>query len=433
VHSFAHVNGSLRCGEVDLNEIADNHGTPAYVYSGDTIRGNLGRLQQALSPVDHLVCYAVKANSNLSILSLLAGLGAGFDIVSGGELHRVLKAGGRADRCTFAGVGKTRDEIAFALREGVYSFNVESEAELERINDVAASLSVKAPVAIRVNPDVDPKTHKFISTGKSHNKFGIGIDRAPRVYEFAASLPNLRIRGVQTHIGSQILEPGPFREAAGKLAALVEDLKKRHDLEFFDFGGGLGIVYDEALESGSPDWWVRDGGARRITPEDYAEAVLPLLQPLGLKILFEPGRFLVGNAGVLLATVQYLKQTPAKTFAIVDAAMNDLIRPALYEGWHQIVPLRPREGEASPVDVVGPVCESGDFFAQDRLMPPLRQNDRIAIMSSGAYGFVMASNYNSRPLPPEILVDGGDVRVARRRQTLDDLIAAELPVLDSAR
>lgn len=428
MHSFAHVNGSLHCGEVDLNDIADIHGTPAYVYSADTIRGNLGRLRQALAPVDHLICYAVKANSNLSVLSLLAGLGAGFDIVSGGELHRVLKAGGRADRCTFAGVGKTREEIAFALREGVYSFNVESEAELERINDVAGSLGLKAPVAIRVNPDVDPKTHKFISTGKSHNKFGIGIDRAPRVYEFAATLPHLRIRGVQTHIGSQILEAGPFSEAAGKLAELVEGLKKHHDLEFFDFGGGLGIVYDEALESGPADWWETKGVARRITPDDYAAAILPVLRSLGLRILFEPGRFLVGNAGVLLATVQYVKKTPAKTFAIVDAAMNDLIRPALYEGWHQIVPLRPRDGSLAPVDVVGPVCESGDFFAQDRPMPPLEQDDRIAILSSGAYGFVMGSNYNSRPLPPEILVDGDKVKLARRRQTLDDLVAAELPL-----
>ena len=426
MHSFAYVDGSLRCEGVELGEIADRFGTPAYVYSAGTIRGNYSRLDAALAPLDHLVCYAVKANSNLAVLNLLAKLGSGFDIVSGGELYRVLKAGGRADRCTFAGVGKTREEIAYALREGVYSFNVESEGELERINEVAGSLGLKAPVAVRVNPDVDAKTHKFISTGKSKNKFGIGIDRAAAVYEVAARLPNLRIRGVQTHIGSQILEAGPFAEAAGKLAALVADLKKNHDLEFFDFGGGIGIVYDEALESGSGGWWEGSGDKRRITPEDYAAAIVPVLKPLGLRILFEPGRFIVGNAGALLSTVQYVKQTPAKTFTIIDAAMNDLIRPALYEGWHEIVPLSQSAAEKSPMDIVGPVCESGDFFAQDRPLAPLSPGDRIAVLSSGAYGFVMSSNYNSRPLLPEILVDGAQIHLVRERQKLDDLVRGEI-------
>ena len=425
MHSFSYIDGSLRCEGVELNQIANQFGTPAYVYSAATIRENYQRLDQALAPLDHLVCYAVKANSNLAVLNLLCKMGSGFDIVSGGELFRVLKAGGRADRCTFAGVGKTREEIAYALKEGVYSFNVESEAELARINEVAGEMGVKAPIAIRVNPDVDAKTHKFISTGKSKNKFGIGIDRAAEVYKVAAVLPHLKIRGVQTHIGSQILESGPFAEAAGKLAALVTELKATYDIEFFDFGGGIGIVYDEALGSGSPDWWVREGQSRRITPEDYAAAIIPVLKPLGLRILFEPGRFLVGNAGALLSTVQYVKQTPAKTFTIVDAAMNDLIRPALYEGWHEIVPLNQAQSECVKMDVVGPVCESGDFFAQDREIPPLSPGERIAILSSGAYGFVMSSNYNSRPLLPEILIDGDKVHLARARQTLDDLIRGE--------
>ena len=425
VHSFSYANGSLRCEGVNLEEIADRFGTPAYVYSANTIRENYRRLDAALAPLDHLVCYAVKANSNLAVLNLLAKLGSGFDIVSGGELFRVLKAGGSANRCTFAGVGKTREEIAYALREGVYSFNVESEGELERINEVAGSLGLKAPIAIRVNPDVDAKTHKFISTGKSKNKFGIGLDRAPEVYKVAASLPHLKIRGVQTHIGSQILEAGPFAEAAGKLAELVKHIHAEHGLEFFDFGGGIGIVYDEALKSGSPDWWRAQEPGKRITPEDYAAAIVPILKPLGLKILFEPGRFIVGNAGALLATVQYVKETPEKTFTIIDAAMNDLIRPALYEGWHEIVPLKESSVPTKPMDVVGPVCESGDFFAQDRELPPLHPGERIAILSSGAYGFVMSSNYNSRPLLPEILVDGDKMHLARARQTLEDLVRGE--------
>lgn len=427
MHSFSYVDGSLRCEDVDLSQIANNFGTPTYVYSAGTIRTNFERLDSALQPLDHLICYAVKANSNLAVLSLLARMGSGFDIVSGGELFRVIKAGGKADRCTFAGVGKTRDEIAYALREGVYSFNVESEGELARINDVAGSLGLKAPIAIRVNPDVDAKTHKFISTGKSKNKFGIGIDRALEVYEAAAALPHIRIRGVQTHIGSQILDSGPFAEAAEKLAELASILKSRHDIEFFDFGGGIGIVYDEALNSGSKDWWEKSGTGRRITPEDYAAAIIPALKPLGLRILFEPGRFLVGNAGALLSTVQYVKHTPSKTFTIVDAAMNDLIRPALYEGWHEIVPLEVHGATPIKMDIVGPVCESGDFFAQDRDIPELLPDDRIAILSAGAYGFVMSSNYNSRPMLAEILVDGSNIHLARSRQTLDDLIQGETP------
>ena len=405
--------------------MADEFGTPAYVYSAGTIRGNFRRLDQALVPLDHLICYAVKANSNLAILNLLANEGAGFDIVSAGELFRVIQAGGRAGMCTFAGVGKTREDIAYALREGVYCFNVESEGELARINEIAGSLGLVAPVALRVNPDVDANTHKFISTGKNKNKFGIGLDRAAAVYAEAAGLPHLKIRGVQTHIGSQILEARPFAEAAEKLASLVADLKSRYDIEFFSIGGGMGIVYDGALASGSPGWWDSSAHPRRITPEDYAAALIPILTPLGLRILFEPGRFLVGNAGVLLTKVQYVKKTPTKTFTIVDAAMNDLIRPALYEGWHEIVPLKQSDASLVLMDVVGPVCESGDFFAQDRQIAPLAPGEVVALLSAGAYGFVMSSNYNSRPLLPEILVDGKRVHLIRKRQTLDDLIHGE--------
>lgn len=410
---------------MNLEELAGQTGTPAYVYSAGTIRENFRRLDQALAPLEHLICYAVKANSNLAVLDLLRREGAGFDIVSGGELFRVQRAGGDPASCTFAGVGKTTGEIEAALRAGIYSFNVESEPELERINDVAGVLGVKAPIAVRVNPDVDARTHKYISTGKSQNKFGIGLDRATEVYARAAELPHLQLRGVQTHIGSQILESEPFAEAAAKLVPLVETLRDTYGIEFFSIGGGVGIVYDPALESGDPAWWQASDHPRRITPEDYAAAIVPILKPLGLRILFEPGRFMVGNAGALLTTVQYVKTTPAKTFTVVDAGMNDLIRPALYEGYHEVVPLRQPTGESAVMDVVGPVCESGDFFAQDREVPPLAADERIALLSSGAYGFVMSSNYNSRPLLPEVLVDGGTWNVVRTRQTLEDLVRGE--------
>ncbi|MBJ7258994.1 MAG: diaminopimelate decarboxylase [Chthoniobacterales bacterium] len=426
MHHYLYREGELCCDGVKLSDPAAEHGTPLYVYSAATIRENFRRLDAALQGLDRRICFAMKANSNLAILDLLAAEGAGFDIVSGGELFRVLKAGARADVCTFAGVGKTQEEIEFALREGVYCFNVESEAELEFINDVAGALGRKAPVALRVNPDVDAQTHKYISTGKSHNKFGIGIDRILGVYEQAAKLPHLVIRGIQTHIGSQILETAPFVEALEKLTPVVAELKTRYDIEFFSIGGGVGIVYHDALDSGQADWW-ESGESKRIGFEEYVAAVRPLLEGLGVKILLEPGRSLVGNAGVLLATVLYVKRTPAKTFVVTDAGMNDLIRPALYEGHHEIVPLRepPAGAACGPVDVVGPVCESGDFFAQDRDLPPLAAGDRIALLSAGAYGFVMASNYNTRRLPAEILVDGGRADVVRERQTWDDLVRGE--------
>jgi len=428
MHSFRYQQDRLFCEGVDLSAIAGAVGTPAYVYSAETIRNNFRRLDHALAELGHAICYAMKANSNLAILNLLAAEGADFDIVSGGELFRILKAGGRADRCTFAGVGKTRAEIEFALREGIYSFNVESEAEMTFIDRVAGEFGVKAPISIRVNPDVDAGTHKYISTGKSQNKFGIGIDRIVDVYRRAGELPNLHIRGVQTHIGSQILDPKPFAEAVAKLVPLVQTLKASHPtIEFFSIGGGIGIVYDPALESGDPAWWSAADHPRRITPEAYAAAVVPLLKPLDLKILLEPGRFIVGNAGVLLASVLYVKKTPAKIFTIVDAAMNDLIRPALYEGHHEIHPLdKSGARDVIPMDVVGPVCESGDFFAQDREIPALESGDRIALLSAGAYGFVMSSTYNSRPLLPEVLVEGDRYTVIRERQNYADLVRGEI-------
>lgn len=427
MHSFHYANGSLHCEGVDLEALAAEHGTPLYVYSTATILDHYRRLSGAMAAeLDCLVCYATKANSNLAVLHLLAKEGAGFDIVSGGELFRVAKAGGDPGKCTFAGVGKTRSEIERGLEAGIYSFNVESEAEAAFISEVAGELGKTAPIALRVNPNVDAKTHKYISTGKSENKFGIDFSSIREAYARAAALPHVKIRGIQMHIGSQLTSVSPFTEAVEKVLPLVEELKSLYGIEFFSIGGGIGIVYEESLASGRPDWWSRHE-QKPLTIEEYAARLVPLLKPLGLRIILEPGRFMVGNAGVLLSEVLYEKRGTAKTFKIVDAAMNDLIRPALYEGHHEIVPLKePAPGNTEVVDIVGPVCESGDFFAQDRELPVLAAGDRIALLSAGAYGFVMASNYNSRPYPAEILVSGDRAEVIRKRQTLDDLIAGEV-------
>ena len=429
MHKFLYREGRLFCEDVALEEVSRQVGTPVYVYSANTMRENFRRLARAFSSIEHMICFAVKANSNLAVLKLLAEEGAGFDIVSAGELHRVVRAGGQPSQATFAGVGKTEEEIELALRSRVYSINVESEPELERIGAVASALGIRAPIAVRINPDVDAGTHEFISTGKSKNKFGIGYDRALEVYERAAAMPNLQIRGVQTHIGSQILETAPFAQAVGKLSPIIQTLKTRYAIEFFSIGGGMGIVYKDALASGSPEWWRSPERQTPITPESYATTLLPMLEPLGLRILLEPGRFIVGNAGALITTVQYVKSTPQKTFVITDAAMNDLIRPALYDGWHEIVPIR-HSGNHLPlreVDIVGPVCESGDFLAKGREMGGVESGCQLAVLSAGAYGAVMASNYNSRPLVPEVLVDRDSWRVVRRRQTLDEMLATENP------
>ncbi|MBS0656949.1 MAG: diaminopimelate decarboxylase [Verrucomicrobia bacterium] len=425
MHSFHYRNGVLHCEDADLEALAAQHGTPLYVYSAATIRDHYRRLDQALHGIDHLICYAVKANSNPAVLRLLAQEGAGFDIVSGGELHLVRAAGGEAGKCTFAGVGKTKAEIAYALEHGVHSFNVESEAELEAISEVAKETGRVAPFAVRVNPDVGAGGHKFITTGKSENKFGIGLERVEQVYADAARLGGLRPVGVQMHIGSQITEAGPFALAVERMLPLVQRLKAAYDLEFFSIGGGIGIMYQSSLASGDNEWWHRrDVGAQpALTLEGYAAAVAPLLRGLGVRILLEPGRLLVGNAGVLLTRVLYRKTTPAKRFVIVDAGMNDLIRPALYSSYHEIVPVHQRAADAmrESADVVGPVCESGDFFAQARELPVTQSGELLALMSAGAYGFVMASNYNTRPHPAEVLVSGAQAAVVRERQTMDDL------------
>jgi diaminopimelate decarboxylase len=429
MHGFSYKNGSLFCEDVDLANLAAEHGTPLYVYSAGTIIDHYARLDAALGSIDHEVAYAVKANSNLSVLRLLATQGAGFDIVSGGELFRVIKAGGDPAHCTFAGVGKTRDEIVYALEQGIYSFNVESEEELRYLNEVAGELGMVAPAAVRVNPNVDAKTHKYISTGKSENKFGVDFGAIADLYARASSeLGNIKLRGLQMHIGSQLTSIAPFIEAVEKVTPLVQELKARHGIEFWSIGGGIGIIYQESLDSGSVDWWEKQPEAERpLTIERYGKELVPRLKNLGLKILLEPGRYIVGNAGVLLTKCLYEKKGSAKTFKIVDAGMNDLIRPALYEGHHEIVPLvEPASPARIKVDVVGPICESGDFFCQDRELPDFNPGDHVALMSAGAYGFVMASNYNSRPLPAEILVEGATATVVRKRQTLDDLIEGEL-------
>jgi diaminopimelate decarboxylase len=446
MHFFHYRQGRLYCEDVDLARMADKFGTPVYVYSAGTILDHYTRLDAALAPLDHLICYAVKANSNRAILKLLAGAGAGFDIVSGGELHRVLAAGGEPAKCTFAGVGKSREEIEYALDQRVYSFNVESEAELEYIDRIAGTKNLRAPVAMRVNPDIDPRTHEYISTGSRENKFGIALDRIPAVYERAAQMRNIDIVGVQMHIGSQITEAAPFADAITKVAPIVRDLKSRYPIKFFSIGGGIGIIYQRALESGAGKWWHDHGGeTSAFSVRDYADAIAPPLRELGIRILVEPGRFLVGNAGVLLTRMLYRKESAGKKFVIVDAGMNDLIRPALYHSYHEIVPVEqriwpspqsspsgrggrdaPGEGKTEKMDIVGPVCESGDFFALDREMPEVREGDLLAIMSAGAYGFVMASNYNSRPLPAEALVWGDRFALIRKRQTWKDLVRDEV-------
>jgi diaminopimelate decarboxylase len=430
VHLFHYRDGKLHCEDVDLACVAERFGTPIYVYSAATILDHYTRLDAALVPLDHLICYAVKANSNRAILKLLADAGAGFDIVSGGELYRVIAAGGDPARCTFAGVGKSGEEIEFALEQGVYSFNVESEAELDYIDRIANAKNLQAPIALRANPDVDPHTHEYVSTGSRENKFGIALDQLPEVYERAAKMRNLQIVGVQMHIGSQITEAEPFASAIKKVALTVRELKSKYDIKFFSIGGGMGIIYRRALESGSGKWWYDHGPAcagSAFSIRDYADAIVPPLRELDVRTLVEPGRFLVGNAGVLLTRVRYIKQTAEKRFAIVDAGMNDLIRPALYQSYHEIVPVEePSMSKREKIDIVGPVCESGDFFALDREMPKVHEGDLLAIMSAGAYGFVMASNYNSRPFPVEALVHGGKVALIRRRQTWEDLMHGEV-------
>lgn len=425
MHAFAYRNGTLCCEETKLSDIAAAVGTPTFVYSKKTIADDLAELKEALSPLDAHIAYAVKACSNKAILNLMAQQGVGFDIVSGGELWRVINAGGDPTLCTYAGVAKTEPEIRYALEQGIYCINCESENELRAINDIAGSMGIKAPVAVRANPNVDAHTHKYITTGTNENKFGVDISRIEELYAtIAAEMPNLHIRGLQMHIGSQLTETEPFVKAIRKVAPIVAKFKELYGIEFWSIGGGIGIVYDGCLASGRKEWW--DAHPEQITIRSYADAIVPLLRPLGLKILVEPGRRLIGNAAVMLTTCVYEKKGEAKTFKMIDAGMNDIIRPALYEGYHEIWPVTEHNGDAIVADIVGPICESGDFQAQNREIADVKPGEVLAEMSAGAYGFSMASTYNSRPLAAEVLVDGDKWHLIRRRQTLEQIVEDEL-------
>jgi len=408
---FVYRDGELHVEDLPLSQLAWQFGTPTYVYSRATLERHYRAFDEAFAAVPHQVCYAVKANSNIAVLNVLARLGAGFDIVSGGELERVLLAGGDPAKIVFSGLGKQVGEIRRALEVGIACFNVESDAELDRINAVAADMGKTAPISLRVNPDVDAQTHPYISTGLKENKFGIDINAALAVYQRAAALPQLRIIGIDCHIGSQLTQTTPFVDALERVLAMIDTLAAQGIIiEHLDIGGGLGVRYrDETPPS----------------PTDYAAALLPRLASRNMKVYMEPGRAIAANAGVLLTTVEFLKPTDHKQFAVVDAAMNDLIRPALYEAWMDIVPVKPRsDGELVAYDIVGPVCETGDFLGKDRELR-LAAGDLLAVRSAGAYGFAMSSNYNTRGRAAEVMVDGGQACLIRRRETITDQIALE--------
>lgn len=409
---FAYQSQQLHCEQAPLEDLAQRFGTPLYVYSAAMIADRYRAYHHALHALPHTICYAVKANANLSILRLLANLGAGFDIVSGGELFRVLRAGGDPARIVFSGVGKTPDEMRFALDQGILSFNCESLPELELLSRVAREQGQSPRVALRVNPDVDASTHPYISTGLTEHKFGIAITEVEVIYERARALGNLNLEGVSCHIGSQLLDASPLLEAVDKMLALVQRLRQRgFPITHFDFGGGLGVAYRES----------------DTTPSiaDYAAALTAKLAGHQLHLVLEPGRSIVAEAGVLLTRVLYSKRNGSKNFIIVDAAMNDLIRPSLYQAYHPILPVHPSVGPLEPADVVGPVCETGDFFARQRTLPPLASGDLLAIGTAGAYGFVLSSQYNARPRAAELLVDGGQATIIRQRETLEDLVRGE--------
>lgn len=410
MQAFTSRDGQLFAEGVALSAIAERFGTPTYVYSRAHIEAQYRAYADALQGIEHLVCFAVKANSNLGVLNVLARLGAGFDIVSRGELERVLAAGGKPEKIVFSGVGKSRDDMRRALQVGVHCFNVESTDELERLQLVAAELGVQAPVSLRVNPDVDAGTHPYISTGLKENKFGIAISDAEAVYARAAALPNLQVLGVDCHIGSQLTTLPPFLDALDRLLALIDRLAARDiHIRHLDLGGGLGVQYRDEQPP---------------LAGDYIAAVRERIAGRALALVFEPGRSIVANAGVLLTRVEYLKHTEHKDFAIVDAAMNDLIRPALYQAWMDVVAVQPRDAVARPYDIVGPICETGDFLAKGRELT-LEEGDLLAIRSAGAYGFVMSSNYNTRGRAAEVLVDGAQSFEVRRRESVQELFAGE--------
>ena len=410
MNSFTLKNNHLHVEQRALADIAHEFSTPCYVYSKDALTQAFNNFSAGFADCPHLVCFAVKANPNLAILNLFARLGAGFDIVSGGELARVLAAGGDPKKVVFSGVGKTEAEMKAALNAGIFCFNVESASELKRLNQVALSIGKVAPVSLRVNPNVDAKTHPYISTGLKNNKFGVAYEEALGIYEQAASMPGIAIHGVDCHIGSQITELSPFLDAFDRVLALVDALAARGiAVQHIDAGGGIGIAYQGETP---PEFSV------------YAAAMRAKIAGLDIKLVFEPGRALVGNAGVLLTKVEYLKHTEAKNFAIVDAAMNDLMRPALYDAYHDIQAVSPREGVATNYEIVGPVCETGDFLGHDRRLN-LQEGDVLAIMSAGAYGMSMASNYNTRGRAAEVLVDGDACHLIRQREQISDLFALE--------
>jgi diaminopimelate decarboxylase len=410
---FSYRQGQLATESVSLRALADAVGTPAYVYSRAALLSGYNEYDRAFQKVPHIVCYSVKANSNLGVLSVLARAGAGADIVSGGELYRALRAGVPPQKIIFSGVGKSRDEIRDALKAEILLFNVESVSELHAVDEVARAMGTRAPVALRVNPDVDPETHPYIATGFRTSKFGIPIDQARAVYRQAVKMAGIRVAGADMHIGSQLTKVTPFADALARLAALIKELREDGvEIRLLDVGGGLGIRYrDEQPPS----------------HQEYATLLLPVLEELGVTVLLEPGRSIVGNAGLLLTRVLYRKDTGTKRFVVVDAAMNDLIRPALYGAHHDIRPVDEQRlgGATETFDVVGPICESGDFLAKDRTMPRVEEGDLLAVMSAGAYGFAMASNYNTRPRAAEVLVDGNRYTIVRRRETYEDLVAGE--------
>ena len=408
---FNHQDKSLFAENCSVTTIAKTHGTPLYLYSRATIERHWHAFNDAAGQQDHLICYAVKANSNLAVLNVMARLGSGFDIVSQGELSRVLAAGGDAKKVVFSGVGKKSSEIAFALEQDIFCFNVESVSELDRINQVAKAMGKIAPISLRVNPDVDAGTHPYISTGLKDNKFGIAIDDAQRVYQYAASLSNLDVKGVDCHIGSQLTDLTPFLDALDRVLLLVDKLAKQGiTLSHLDVGGGLGVCYHNETPP---------------HPEQYAKALAEKLVGYDLTLIYEPGRAIMANAGILVTEVEFLKENEERNFAIVDAAMNDLIRPALYQAWQAIIPVEIRDDVAAKnYDVVGPVCETGDFLGKDRVLA-IKAGDLLAVRSSGAYGFAMSSNYNSRPRAIEIMVDGEQVNVIRKRETIEQLWLGE--------
>jgi len=411
MHQFNYVGNELYCEQVPVKKIVEEVGTPAYIYSSSTLRSHYSAFDSAFAEIPHLVCFAVKANSNLSILRLFAKEGGGVDIVSGGELFRALKAGIEPQKIVFAGIGKTGEEIAYALQSNILMFNVESPLELKKINEVAGGLGLKARVALRVNPDIDPKTHPYISTGLKKSKFGIDIKQALKEYQLASALPHIEVVGIHKHIGSQITEIQPFVAAMEKILDLVARLKDEGiKIKYIDAGGGLGIRYGEEEPP---------------HPRDLGAALLPMIKGLDCTLIFEPGRVIVGNAGILVTKVLYLKSSEVKNFVIIDAGMNDLIRPSLYDAYHEILPVKKSQAVYITSDVVGPICESGDFLAKDRKIARPEPGEYLAVMSAGAYGFTMSSNYNSRPRSAEVLVEGDQYRVIRKRESYEDLIRGE--------